>query len=168
MSGYDVPSELYLNKARILLVLGLYKEAENSVAHHLKRVPVAGIGHFILGKIYTAMGKHTDALREYEQSGSDPKLRARAHNNRALIFIQQYHFNRAFEELNQAITIYPNLYDAHYNLGNLLIQTNGDPIMARKHFEIALKVSTTQESQRRIKLALNNLLLNFQGSTNTE
>ena len=166
--GYEIPSELYLNKARTLLILGLYKEAENSVVHHLKRFPAPGLGHFTLGKIYTAMGKLTDALREYEQSGNDPKLKAQAHNNRALIFIQQYHFNRAYEELNRAITIYPNLYDAHYNLGNLLIQTNSDPFMARKHFKIALKISNNQESQRRIKLALDNLLLDFQGLTVAE
>ena len=92
-------------------------------------------------------------------------MRAQAHNNRALIFIQQYHFSRAFEELNQALTIYPNLFDSHYNFGNLLIQTNGDTNRAQEHFETALKLATNLESRKRIKLALDNLYLNFQGST---
>ena len=170
--GYEIPKELYINKARTLLTLGLYKEAENSA----KGAFGTGLGHFYLGKIYTAMGKQTDALHEYailhekdyELLDNGPELKARAHNNRALIFVQLHHFNAAIQEFKQAIAIYPNLYDAHYNLGNVLIQSNGDPIMARNHFEIALKISNTQESKKRIKLALDNLLRDFQGSTKEE
>ncbi|HIA33138.1 MAG TPA: tetratricopeptide repeat protein, partial [Nitrospinaceae bacterium] len=77
--------------------------------------------------------------------------------NRALIFIKQKSFNRALEELHQATTISPNLIDAHYNLGNLLIQTNGDPIKSRRHLEKALKLATSQEVASRIKRTLNAL-----------
>ena len=85
-----------------------------------------------------------------------------------LLFIQQNHFNAAIEELEQAVTIDPNVLDTHYNLGNVLIQSNGDPIRARKHFEIALKLTTNLENQRQIKLAMKNLFRDFQGSTVTE
>ena len=77
--------------------------------------------------------------------------------DRALIFIKQKSFNRALEELHQATTISPNLIDAHYNLGNLLIQTNGDPIKSRRHLEKALKLSTNQEGTDRIKRTLSAL-----------
>jgi len=77
--------------------------------------------------------------------------------DRALIFIKKKSFNRALEELHQATTISPNLIDAHYNLGNLLIQTNGDPIKSRWHLEKALKLATSQEVANRIKHALNAL-----------
>ena len=111
------------------------------------------------------MGKNIDALREYSLSGNDPKLKVQAHNHRAMIFIQQNHFNDAIKELEQAVSIDPNMLDAHYNLGNVLIQSNGDPIKARKHLEIALKLTTNLENQRQIKLAMDNLFGNFQGST---
>ena len=103
------------------------------------------------------MGEHENALREYNQVGNNVKLQGEALNNKALIFIKQNLFDRALEELSMAVTIYPDLLDAHYNLGNLLIQTEGDPIRARKHLETAFKLSTNPESRRRIKLALDTL-----------
>ena len=167
--GYQTPAELYINKARLLLKLRLYDEAESSINDYLTsikipftsvepdRVPGSGPGYFILANIYSATGRLEQALYEYSLVGDEPKLKAEAHNNRALIFIKKNSFKRAFEELNQAITISPNLIDAHYNLGNLLIQTNGDSIKARQHLEKALKLTTSQEVANRIKGALKTL-----------
>ena len=163
--GDQASPELYLNKARLLFRLGLYKEAENSAARYIKLAPGPGKGHYFLGQLYGAMGKNMDALREYGQSGNDPKLKAQAHNHRAMIFVQQNHFNAAIEELEQAIANDPNMLDAHYNLGNVLIQSNGDSIRARRHLKTALKLTTNLENQKQIKLAMDNLFGNFQGST---
>ena len=155
--GYQVPAELYINKAQLLLKLELYEEAGNSIKDYLERIPKPGPGHFIMAKIFAATGKQKQALHEYSQVGNAPNLKAEAHNNRALIFIKQKSFNRALEELHQAITVFPNLIDAHYNLGNLLIQTKGDPIKSRWHLEKALKLATSQEVASRIKRTLNAL-----------
>ena len=155
--GYQIPSEFYINKARLLLTLDLYQDAENSAIQYLKRLPEPGLGHFMLASIYAALGKNENALHEYSQSGDDPKLKSEAHNNRALIFIQQNLFDRALKELNQALTLFPSLPDAHYNLGNLLVQTNGDPVKARNHLETALKLTTGLESKKRIKRTLDTL-----------
>jgi tetratricopeptide (TPR) repeat protein len=121
------------------------------------RSPEAGRGHFILAKTYDAMGKHEQALREYSQVGSEPKIKSEAHNNRALIFIQQNLLDRAVKELDQAVKIFPDLYSAHFNLGSLLIQTNGDLIKAKWHLEKALKYSSNQERIEKIKKTLNTL-----------
>ena len=156
--GYQVPAELYMNKARLLLKLKLYKEAEVSINNYLKRVPESGSGHFVLANIFSAMGKQEQALHEYNLIGHTPKLKGEAHNNRALIFIKKKSFNLALEELHQAITVSPNLIDAHYNLGSLLIQTNGDPIEARRHLEKSLELATGhKEVVNRIKRTLNTL-----------
>lgn len=151
------PPELYINKARLLLKLGLYEEAGSSIRNYLKTVPKSGLGHFVLAEIFAATGKYKQALHEYNQVGNEPKLKAKSHNNRALIFIKKKYYNRALEELHQATTVFPNLIDAHFNLGNLLIQTNGDPIKSRWHLEKALELTTSQESAIRIKRALNAL-----------
>ena len=156
--GYQVPAELYINKARLLLKLKLYKEAEVSIDNYLKRVPESGSGHFVLANIFFAMGKQEQALHEYNLIGHTPKLKGGAYNNRALIFIKKKSFNLALEELHQAIIVSPNLIDAHYNLGNLLIQTKGDPIKSRWHLEKALKLATGhKEVVNRIKRTLNTL-----------
>ena len=44
--GYLIPAELYINKARLLLKLGLYDEAESSINNYLNRAPNSGSGHF--------------------------------------------------------------------------------------------------------------------------
>ena len=155
--GYQVPKELYINKARLLLKIQLYDEAESSINDYINRVPESGPGYFVRAIIYSVTGRLDQALHQYNQVGNEPKIKAEAHNNRALIFIKKKSFKRALEELNQAITISPNLIDAHYNLGNLLIQTNGDPIKSRRHLEKALELTTSQESAIRIKRTLNSL-----------
>lgn len=155
--GYPIPAELYINKARLLLKLGLYDEAESSIINYLKLAPGSESGHFVQAKIYSATGRLDQALHEYDQTGRDPRVKGEAHNNRALIFIQKKNFTRALKELNQAVTITPNLIDAHYNLGILLMQTYGDPIKSRLHLEKALELTTSHESANRIKRALNAL-----------
>jgi tetratricopeptide (TPR) repeat protein len=155
--GYLIPAELYINKARLLLKLGLYDEAESAIKNYLKRAPSSGSGHFIQAKIYSATGRLNQALHEYDQVGNEPRLKGEAHNNKALIFIKKKYFNRALKELNQAISITPNLIDAHYNLGNLLIQTNGDLVKSRWHFKRALELTTSDASSNRIKSALSSL-----------
>jgi tetratricopeptide (TPR) repeat protein len=167
--GYQIPAELYINKARLLLRLRLYDEAERSINDYLTivkipfilleqdRISGSGPGYFILANIYSATGRLEKALYKYSQVGGKSELKAEAHNNRALIFIKKKSFKQAFEELNQAIIISPNLVDAHYNLGNLLIKTNGDSTKARKHLEKALKLITSQEGANRIKSVLKTL-----------
>jgi protein O-mannosyl-transferase len=122
-----------------------------------ERSPEAGRGHFILAKIYNAMGKHERALREYSQVGAEPKVKSESHNNRAIIFIQQSLFDEALKELNQAIKILPNFSSAHFNLGTLIIQTDGDLIKARWHLEKALKHTSNQERIEKINQTLNTL-----------
>jgi tetratricopeptide (TPR) repeat protein len=125
--------------------------------HSGKRSPEAGRGHFILAKIYSAMGKYEQALREYSQVGSEPKIKSESHNNRALIFIQLTLFDLAVKELEQAVKVFPNLPDAHFNLGRLLIQTDRDLIKARWHLEKALKLSSNQDRIEKIIQTLNTL-----------
>ena len=155
--GYKTPTELYINKARLLLKLKLYGEAKKSIDNYLDFFPESGSGHFILGNIFSATGKLQQALDEYSKGGEQPSLKAQAHNNRALIFITNQEFNQALEELKLSIKFSPNLIDAHYNLGNLLIQTKGDLIKARWHLEKALKLTNSQEGANRIRRALNTL-----------
>jgi tetratricopeptide (TPR) repeat protein len=121
------------------------------------RSPEAGRGHFILAKTYALMGKHEQALQQYSQVGNGPKIKSESHNNRALIFIQQSLFDEALKELNQAIKILPNFSSAHFNLGTLLIQTDGDLIKAKWHLEKALKFSSNQDRIKKIIQTLNTL-----------
>ena len=48
--GYQIPPELYINKARLLLKLGLYEEAESSIRNYLKAIPKSGLWAFYYGK----------------------------------------------------------------------------------------------------------------------
>jgi hypothetical protein len=84
----------------LLLKLRLYDEAESSINDYFTsikipftsvepdRVPGSGPGYFILANIYSATGRLEQALYEYSLVGDEPKLKAEAHNNRALIFIK--------------------------------------------------------------------------------
>ncbi len=73
------------------------------------------------------------------------------------MFIQQNLFDRAVKELDQAVKIFPDLPDAHFNLGSLLIQMDGNLIKAKWHLEKALKLSSNQDRIEKIKQILNTL-----------
>ena len=77
------------------------------------------------------MEKHERALRKYSQVGRESKVKSESHNNRAIIFITQSLFDEVLKEFNQAIKIHPNFPSTHFNLGTLLIQTEGDLIKVK-------------------------------------
>jgi len=94
-----VPAELYINKARLLLKLKLYKDAEVSIYNYLKRVPEPGFGYFILANIHSATSRLEQALHNYNKVGNTPELKAKAHNNRALIYIKKKIFRSCFKRI---------------------------------------------------------------------
>ncbi|MFQ5450717.1 MAG: tetratricopeptide repeat protein [Nitrospinaceae bacterium] len=135
--GYPRPPELSLNKARVYLKLGRYEEAEKAIKTYLEQTRDPGEGRLILGQIQAAAGRKEQALESFRNTEGKPALRARAHNNAGIVLIGQGKVQEAIREFEQALEFNPNLPDAHFNLGSLLLETQGGGTKARAHLEKA-------------------------------
>jgi protein O-mannosyl-transferase len=145
--GYTKPAELALNKAKVNFTLGLYEEAEQDIARYLRQVPGSTDGRLFSGKIFAALGKENLAIDAFKKVRGNPLAEARANNNLGILYIQNKEREKAILEFNKALSLNPNLPDAHYNLAVLLIETKGNPGQARQHLEAALNLS--QDPARR-------------------
>ncbi len=152
--GYPMPPSLDLNLARINLQLNSFEEAEKYIHHYLQMVPNSPTGLLLLGKIYQGkgeMGLAEKTYRKIEGGGIDS---AKAYNNLGILFIKQNQYEKAWEAFNDSIIHYPQLPDAHYNLGKLILDSKGDHALANKHLEIALAYSKSPSLKQEIKRLL--------------
>ena len=87
------------------------------------------------------MGKESLAIEAFKSVQGNPSAEARAHNNLGILYIQSKKPEQAILEFNNAVSLNPNLPDAHYNLAVLLLDTKGNPNQARQHLEVALQLN---------------------------
>lgn len=136
--GYPMPVELDLNLARVNLQLKSFSEAEQYIRQYMERVPGSAKGLLLLGKIYQENGKTELAEKAYQQIQGGGLDSAKAHNNLGILYIKQQQYEKARDAFFSSIEIYPQIPDAHYNLGKLILDLKGDPALARNHLESAL------------------------------
>ena len=94
------------------------------------------------------MGLAEKAYQKIQGGGLDS---AKAQNNLGILFIRQNQYEKAWEAFHESIKHYPQLPDSHYNLGKLILDSNGDPALARKHLEIALAYNKSTSLEKEIK-----------------
>ena len=99
----------YLNKSKIDIELNQLDDAEREIKKYLKLSPYSTDARFLLGEIYSRMGKLELAVEEYRKLTGDKFNKARAHSSIAHIYILQQKFDEAIRELNKAKSINPAL-----------------------------------------------------------
>ena len=152
--GYPKPPELAFNKAKVHRNLGMHKEAEKDILVYLQQVPGSGEGRLFLGQIYAATGRNALAIETFKSLQGNLPIQARAHNQIGILFLQSKSFADAILEFNQALTLDPDLPDAHYNLAVLLMETGGDRNLAEKHLQAALTLTQDPARTESIKQRL--------------
>jgi len=135
--GYTMPPELDLNLAQVNLELKCFSEAEKYTQQYVQGVPGSLAGLLLLGKIYMEEGKMDLAEKAYREIQGGGLASAKAHNNLGILYIKQNQYEKAQDAFNASINFYPQIPDAHYNLGKLILDFKGDRTLARKHLEAA-------------------------------
>ncbi|MZG31342.1 MAG: tetratricopeptide repeat protein [Nitrospinae bacterium] len=158
--GYPMPPSLDLNLARINLQLNSFEEAEKYIHFYLQKVPGSPKGLLLKGKIYQEKGEVGLAEKAYQKIQGGGLDSAKAQNNLGILFIRQNQYEKAWEAFHESIKHYPQLPDSHYNLGKLILDSNGDPALARKHLEIALTYNKSTSLEKEINQLLNQKLKN--------
>ena len=152
--GYPMPVELDLNLARVNLQLKSFTEAEKYIRQYLQRVPGSLEGLLLLGKIYQEKGEMELAEKAYLKIQGGGLASAKAHNNLGILYIRQGQYEKAWGAFNTSIKYYPQMPDAHYNLGKLILDSKGDSTLARNHLEEALAFNQSPSLKEEINRLL--------------
>jgi protein O-mannosyl-transferase len=156
--GYPMPIELDLNLARVNLQLKSLDEAEKYTHQYLQGIPESSEGLLLLGKIYQKKEEVKLAEETYRKIQEGGLASAKAHNNLGILYIQQNQYKKALDAFNSSIQFYPQIPDAHYNLGKLILDLKRDPTLARKHLEMALAYNQSSSLKQEISRLLEQTL----------
>ena len=152
--GYPMPAELDLNLAQVTWQLKSFTEAEKYVHQYLKKVPDSSEGLLLLGKIYQAEEKTELAEKTYQAIQEGGLASAKAYNNLGTLYIKNNQYQKARNAFNASITFYPQIPDTHYNLGKLILDSGGNPALARNHLELALAYTQSPTLHKEISQLL--------------
>jgi protein O-mannosyl-transferase len=149
--GYAMPASLNLNLARVNFELRLFSEAEKDLKKYLSEAPESPNGLLLLGKIYQHMGETDSAISSYQKIKGNSDIEAKASNNLGLIYLSLNQLQKALLEFERSLKINPKLPDTHYNLGKLILDSNGDMELARGHLNTAFSLTQNPALKTQIK-----------------
>jgi protein O-mannosyl-transferase len=152
--GYPMPVELDLNLAHVNWQLKSISDAEKHTLQFLQRAPGSSDGLLLLGKIYQEEGKNTLAEKTYQKIQEGGLASAKANNNLGILYIKMKQYQKAQDAFHSSIASFPQIPDAHYNLGKLILDMKGDPALAKNHLELALRYNKSPSLKEEIKLLL--------------
>ncbi|MEK9628145.1 MAG: tetratricopeptide repeat protein [Nitrospinota bacterium] len=152
--GYAMPVSLNFSLAKVNYELKHFSEAEKFLNQFLAANPGSANGLLLLGKIFQQMGKYQSAIEAFKNIKGTPEIEAKASNNLGILYLSMGQPEPAFSEFERSLKLNPKLPDSHYNLGKLIIDSNGNMEIARSHLNQAY--SLTQNPA--LKMQINNLL----------
>ena len=134
-------SNYYMDLGRILLTGGDHAEAVAVFGQARSLGADESLALALIGKAHLAAGQWDQAMVDFNQSiGIKPN--ADAHGGRATIFYLRGDAAASVEEFRRAIALAPNDPDLHFNLGNMLVQSN-DGAGAEAEYRRALELDPT-------------------------
>ena len=152
--GYPMPIELDLNLARINLQLKSFTEAEKHIGQYLQGIPGSSEGLLLLGKIYQEKGEVKLAEETFRKIKGGGLASAKAYNNLGILYIKQNQYEKAQDAFISSINFYPQIPDASYNLGKLILDLEGDSTLAHKYLEMALAYNQSPALEQEISRLL--------------
>ncbi|MBT5550183.1 MAG: tetratricopeptide repeat protein [Nitrospina sp.] len=156
--GYPMPVELELNLARVNWRLKSYSDAKEHILQYLQKVPDSSDGLLLLGKIYQEEGENKQAEKTYQKIQGGGLASAKAYNNLGILFIKNNQLEKAQEAFNTSINFYPQIPDAYYNFGKLILDSNGNRKVAQKYLTLALRHNKSPSLKEEINLLLEKAL----------
>ena len=155
---YPMPAELDLNLARVNWQLKSFSEAKKHILQYLQAVPGSSDGLLLLGKIFQEEGENELAEKTYQEIREGGLASAKAHNNLGILYIKKNQYEKARDAFNSSIIFYPQLPDAHYNLGKLILDSKGNRALAQNHLELALSYNQSPSLKQEINRLLEQVL----------
>ena len=148
---------------------GEKEKAEREFKEGIRLSPTQPSNYINLGSFYAEQGNLERALAEYEKAeklykdyqwGHSPPAelfidKARVHNRLGIAYLESQNSEGALREFEQAVSTHPEMAEAHFNLGKLLLELRRNPSRAREHLKTALRLSPNPEHTQIIQGMLN-------------
>ncbi|MEE9264553.1 MAG: tetratricopeptide repeat protein, partial [Vicinamibacteria bacterium] len=134
--SYPLRIAAQVKLAELLTEIQEHETAAESLEAVIRAEPDHATAHYLLGLAYRVLGKREEARSElnlFKQIND-----AREHDQAAIIVLQRGDEQRAMEELQEALRIYPADSVAHRRIARLLAK-RGDPAAAMRHLELAIE-----------------------------
>ncbi len=147
-----------LQEAGRLFRQGQHASALTRIDAYLANNPKDAQGRFLKGLILTEMNRHQDAIKVFSDLTVDYPQLPEPYNNLAVLYAAQGQYERAKQNLEQAIRTHPSYATAHENLGDIYAK------MASLAYDRALQLDESNVSAQ-TKLALIRELFNPTRST---
>jgi len=130
--GYDAPSELILNIAKIYFRLKRWPETEARAREFLSFKKGSYQAYLLLLQSHLNMGRLDLANADIDEVKGMPKLQAHLVNNLGIFFSQIGKTDDALNEFLEAARLNPHSTDPHYNIGRLIADTHKVKLRERK------------------------------------
>jgi len=129
---------LYMAEKNWGQALAHFEKAVDNPLYNTPAVPL-----YNAGWVYYSQKDYTKALDSYRralQREPSTVLRPQIEKNIGLIYFEQNDFPNAIRHFKQSVEINPNIFDAHFFLGESYLKT-GDKANARKAFETVVNLA---------------------------
>ena len=118
-------ADAYANRGDLLYALGKYDLALKDFDTALQFGPESALAHNGRGVIYHLRGQYQQALTEYSRAiALEPSRSGPTYLNRARIYFNIKQTDQALADVNQALRLVPNLYEAYDLRAHIYSQKN--------------------------------------------
>ena len=150
-----MPNSLYFSLAKVSFELKNFSDSKKYLKKFLSAADEPANGLLLLGKVYHQMGEIYFSIETYRKIKGTREIESKAANNLAILYLSLDQPDLALKELERSIKLDPKLPDSHYNLGKLILDSNGNIESARAHLNAAFSLTQNPILKTQIK----NLLL---------
>ncbi|MHB9117883.1 MAG: tetratricopeptide repeat protein [Burkholderiales bacterium] len=111
-------ANVYSNRAAIYLLIGKFDKAQADISEALRLEPSDAKALYNQGALYMQEGRNDEALKQFtDMISRGVGVNKNVYGMRAVIYLKQGKTKEALADLNQAIALDPNYYDAYMNRG---------------------------------------------------
>jgi len=149
--GYTMPNSLNFSLAKVSFELKNFSDSKKYLKKFLSAADKPANGLLLLGKVYHQMGEIDFAIETYRKIKDAPEIESKAANNLGILYLSLDKPEIALTELKRSLRLNPNLPDSHYNLGKLILDSNGNIESARAHLNAAFSLTQNPILKTQIK-----------------
>ena len=149
--GYTMPNSLNFSLAKVSFELKDFSDAKKYINSFLNVADEPANGLLLLGKVYQQQEQFYHAIVTYRKIKGAPEIESKAANNLGILYLSLDKPEIALTELERSLRLNPNLPDSHYNLGKLILDSNGNIESARAHLNAAFSLTQNPILKTQIK-----------------
>ena len=153
--GHTIPNSLHFSLAKVSFELKNFSDAKKYLNNFLNAADKPANGLMLLGKVYQQQEQFYHSIFTFRKIKGTPEIESKAANNLGILYLILNQPDMALTEFERSLRLNPKLPDSHYNLGKLILDSNGNIESARAHLNAAFSLTQNPILKTQIK----NLLL---------